>query len=123
MRSTSQMENQLQRIEGESESCREGVFSFLRRDAEQTIFWTVRDVHDDRFSRWTLQIERDGDLQQSVSFAAVNKELQKNNASPRRAVAIICGLCFRRQGWHLAARSSTNLPGICNEAKACCRRG
>lgn len=78
------MEGQLSRIAGDWENCSEGVFSFLCRDAEQTIFWTVRDVHDDQFSRWTLHIERGGDLQQSVSFVAVNEELKKM-ASPRRA--------------------------------------
>ena len=105
------MEGQLSRIDGDWENCSEGVFSFLRRDAEQTIFWTVRDVHDDQFSRWTLHIERGGDLQQSVSFVAVNEELQKNHGKPQARGERVLIDAYRTYGrrLHRSVRLPTRL--------------
>ena len=78
-----QIEVQLQQIDGEWESRAEGCFTFLRRDEQQTTYWTVRDVAGDVLSRWTLQVEQDGELQQAMSFVAAHEQDKKNSAKPQ----------------------------------------
>ena len=78
-----QMETRLKRIDGDWESWTEGVFSFLRRDEGQTIYWTVCDLVDAPFSRWTLQIECEGVLEQSLTFVAANESVTGARAKPR----------------------------------------
>jgi len=77
------METRLKRIDGDWESWTEGVSSFLRRDEGQTIYWTVCDLADAPFLRWTLQIECEGVLEQSLTFVAANESVTGTRAKPR----------------------------------------
>ena len=76
------METRLKRIDGDWESWTEGVSSFLRRDEGQTIYWTVCDLADAPFLRWTLQIECEGVLEQSLTFVAANESVTGARAKP-----------------------------------------
>ncbi|HIG55596.1 MAG TPA: hypothetical protein EYQ18_16780 [Candidatus Handelsmanbacteria bacterium] len=78
-----QMEAQLKSIDGDWESWTRGVFSFLRREEGQTHYWTVCGLDDGPFSHCTQQVERDGVLQQSVTFVVPNVSSDSNDAKPQ----------------------------------------